>query len=134
MSFELLAPFQLNSSGSVATTSDPAVQAQQHVTSLVSTTPGERPMLPSYGVSLQALVFAPNDPAVVTVIQQDVVSAINTWEPSLTVKSVSPVPGSDPTQGQAAVNVDYVVAGQQGAPGSSVQTATVLVGGQIVGN
>lgn len=132
MSTEILSPFQLTSSGSVAITTSPTVQANQHVQALVSTQPGERIMLPTYGVSLNALVFAPNDPAVINIVTQDVTAAIGTWEPSLTVNSVSPVPGNDPTTGQAQVNVDYSVGAQAGAPGSGIFTATVLVGGDVI--
>jgi uncharacterized protein len=102
------------------------------VSSLVSTVPGERVMLPTYGINLAGLVFAPNDPAVITTIQQDVTQAVNTWEPSLTVQSVQPVPGQDPTQGQAMVNVNYSIANASGQPGAAVQTATVLVGGDVI--
>jgi uncharacterized protein len=132
MSVEILQPFQLTSSGSVATTTNPSVQAQQHVSSLVSTNPGERVMLPTYGISLAALVFAPDDPTVITTISQDVTTAVNTWEPSLTVLGVTPVPGQDPTQGQAMVNVDYSIASAPGLPGAAIQTATVLVGGDVI--
>jgi phage baseplate assembly protein W len=132
MSVEIAFPFQLTASGSIAVTSDPGTQAQQHVTSLVSTQPGERVMQPGYGVSLNALVFAPNDPAVVTVIQQDVTAALAQWEPSLAVLSVSPAAGQDPTQGQAMVNVDYQIAAQPGQPGAGIHTATVLVGGAVI--
>lgn len=59
------------------------MQAGQHVTSLVSTNPGERVMLPGYGVALSALVFAPNNLAVVATVQQDVVKALAQWEPGL---------------------------------------------------
>jgi phage baseplate assembly protein W len=132
MSVEIAFPFALTASGSIAVTSDPGVQAQQHVTSLVSTQPGERVMQPAYGVSLNALVFAANDPAVVNVIQQDVTSALAQWEPSLSVLSVTPAAGQDPTQGQAMVNVDYQIAAQPGQPGAGIHTATVLVGGDVV--
>jgi uncharacterized protein len=132
VSTEILQPFQLTSSGSVATTTDPGVQAQQHVSTLVATKPGERVMLPTYGINLAGLVFAPNDPAVIQTISQDVTNAVNTWEPSLTVQSVTPTPGQDPTQGQAMVNVDYSIASSAGQPGTSIQTATVLVGGDVI--
>jgi phage baseplate assembly protein W len=132
MSTEITQPFQLTPSGQVLATSNPNVQAEQHVTTLVSTQPGERVMQPTYGVSLNALVFAPNAPAVVTTIQQDVTNAVNTWEPSLTVNSVTPVPGTDPTLGQAAVTVDYTPGALPGAPGAGVFTATVLIGGAVI--
>lgn len=132
MSTEILTPFQLTPSGAIAVTTDPGVQAQQHVTSLVSTTPGERVMLPGYGVPLAALVFSPNDPVVVATIEQDVTAALAEWEPSIIVNSVSPAAGADPTQGVAMVNVDFQVGATPGAPGASVQTATILVGGTVI--
>lgn len=132
MATEILFPFQLDASGSVATTSDPYVQAQQHVTSLVSTTPGERVMQPGYGVTLAALVFQPDNAALIQTIQRDVTSALATYEPTVQVNSVSPVPGNDPTMGQAMVNVDFTVGALPGQPGAGAQTATVLVGGQVI--
>lgn len=131
MSQEIATPFQLTPSGTVAVTTSPAVQAQQHVQALVSTQPGERVMQPGYGVSLNALVFGSDDPAIVTVIQQDVTAALNTWEPSLIIQGVSPVPGNDPSQGEAAVNVNYSLGTQIGAD-SAVHTATVIPGGQVI--
>jgi phage baseplate assembly protein W len=125
-------PFSLTPSGSVAVTTDPGVQARQHVTSLVSTQPGERVMNPAYGVSLAALVFAGNVPAVVATIQRDVTQALARWEPSIQVNSVTPVAGTDPTQGVAMVNVDFQAGAQAGAPGAGIQTATIEVGGRVV--
>lgn len=132
MSTEILYPFQLDASGAVATTANPYVQAQQHVTSLVSTTPGERVMNPGYGVSLAALVFQPDSPALVQTIQRDVMDALSVYEPSIQVNSVSPVPGNDPSLGQAMVNVDFQIGALPGQPGAGAQTATVLVGGTVV--
>lgn len=132
MSTEIVAPFQLTPSGGVAVTTDPRVQAQQHVTALVSTSPGERVMLPGYGVALAALVFAPNSPVVAATIQQDVVQALAQWEPGIVVNSVSPAAGQDPAEGVAMVNVDFQAGAQAGAPGAAVQTATILVGGTVI--
>ena len=132
MSTELQAPFQLTPSGGVATTTDPRVQAEQHVTSLVSTNPGERIMLPGYGVPLSALVFAPNDPIVIATIQSDVTNALAAWEPSIIVNSVSPAQGADPNEGIAMVNVDFQAGAIPGAPGAGLLTATILVGGEVI--
>lgn len=132
MSQELLQPFQLTASGSVAVTADPQAQARQHVTALVSTSPGERVMLPGYGVPLESLVFASDDPVVVTMIQRDVAAALAQWEPGIQVTSITPAPGTDPTQGVAMVNVGFQAGAQPGAPGAGTQTATVLVGGTII--
>jgi len=132
MSTEILQPFQLTSSGGIATTTDPGVEAVQHVTSLVSTNPGERVMVPGYGVALAALVFAPNDDLVTQTIESDVINALAAWEPSIIVNSVSPAPSLDPNQGVAMVNVDFQAGATPGAPGASVQTATILVGGTVI--
>lgn len=132
MSIEILVPFQLTASGGVATTTDPGLQAQQHVTSLVSTNPGERLTLPGYGVPLAALVFASNDPVVIATIEQDVTNALASWEPSIIVRSVSPAAGVDPAEGIAMVNVDFQAGATAGSPGAGVQTATVLVGGTVI--
>lgn len=132
MSSEILFPFQLTPSGAVALTTDPTVQAEQHVTSLVSTNPGERVMLPGYGVALSALVFTPNSTAVVQTVQRDVTQALAAWEPSIIVNGVSPAQGSDPTTGVAMVNVDFQVGATPGAPGAGVLMATALVGGTVI--
>lgn len=132
MSTEIAFPFQLTPSGAVAMTTDPNVQAAQHVTSLVSTNPGERVMLPDYGVALAALVFGSNDPAIVATIQSDVAQALAQWEPSIVVRSVTPAAGQDPTTGVAMVNVDFQVGAVPGAPGAGVETATILVGGTVI--
>lgn len=134
MSQEILFPFQLNASGGIAVTEDPNVQAEQHVTSLVSTAPGERVMLPAYGVALEALVFGSNDPVIVATIQQDVTQALANWEPAIIVTGVSPAANADPSQGVAMVNVDYQAGATPGAPGSAVQTASILVGGTVIQN
>lgn len=132
MSTEILYPFQLTPSGTVAVTTSPQVQAQQHVTSLVSTTPGERVMLPGYGVSLAALVFTPDSTVVATTIQRDVTQALAQWEPSIVVNSVTPSSTGDPLQGVAMVNVDFQTGAMPGIAGSGIQTAVIEVGGTVV--
>lgn len=131
MSTELLAPFGLTPSGQVAVTDDPRVQARQHVTALVSTNPGERVMLPEYGVALSGLVFAPDNVVVAQTVQRDVTQALAAWEPGISVTSVIPAPGQDPTTGAAMVDVDFQQ-GMTASPGAAVQTATILIGGQVI--
>jgi phage baseplate assembly protein W len=132
VSTEILMPFQLTASGGVAVTESPYTQAQQHVTALVSTNPGERVMLPGYGVALEALVFSPNDDVVAATIQSDVTQALAAWEPSITVNSVTPATSTDPTTGVAMVNVDFTAVASPSQPGTQLQTATILVGGTVI--
>jgi uncharacterized protein len=127
---EILYPFQLTQNGSVATTGDvPSLEAQQHVDAIVSTAPGERVMLPTYGVPLLANLFLNNPDAIAAGLANDVTKAMATFEPSINVISVTPT-YADQSEGLAAVLVDYSVgAGQLSS--SSVNTATILVGGQV---
>lgn len=132
MSVEVLTPFSLTPSGGIASTTNPAIQVQQHIQALVSTNPGERVMRPTYGVPLSSYLFGADADMVATSIGNDVSTAIATWEPSVSLMDITPII-SDTSEGIAQVQIEY-------APGAvtnslqSVQTATVLVGGTIVGS
>lgn len=130
MSVEIQTPFALTPSGGVQATTDPNVQAEQHVTALVSTTPGERVMLPTYGVDLQAHVFDNDNTVVATALGQEVQDKMSIFEPNIIVTSTTPLV-SDTTEGFLGVDVDYAL----GIGSSSVaqqKTATVLVGGTVI--
>lgn len=125
-----MTPFGLTPAGGVQTTTDPNVQAEQHVTSLVSTTPGERVMLPTYGIDLTGEVFDNDTTVVATAIGQDVQDKMTIFEPNIVVTSAQALT-SDTGEGFVGVDVQY----QLGVGPSSVaqqQTATVLVGGTII--
>lgn len=132
MSTEIQTPFGLTPSGGIATTVNPSTQTQQHIQALVSTNPGERVMLPKYGIPLSSYVFGADADMVATAIGKDVSTAVSTWEPSVSLLDIIPVI-SDTSEGIAQVQIDY-------APGAttnslqSVSTATVLVGGTVVSN
>lgn len=129
---ELAAPFGLTPSGAIAVLTAPADQVQAHLTALVSTGPGERVMLPGYGVPLASMLFGDDAATVVQQTGNDVRAAITQWEPAVNLMGVS-LDVQDTPEGLAAVTVEY-------SPGalvtstSTVSTATVLVGGTIVGN
>lgn len=129
---ELAAPFGLTPSGAIAVLTTPADQAQAHLTALVSTAPGERVMVPAYGVPLASLLFGDTAADVVMQVGNDVRAAITQWEPAINLTDVR-MDVSDTPEGMAAVTVEY-------SPGAlvtstaTVSTATVLVGGTIVGN
>ena len=133
MSTEILQPFGLAPDGSIAVTTDANQQAGQHVESLVATGPGERVMIPTYGVPLRSTVFAPDDDVAVAILQQKVQSALATWEPSITINSINVVdlPG-DPT-GTAGIQLDWSQNAPLNSSANGVLTATILVGGTVVG-
>lgn len=128
---ELQQPFGLTPSGAVATVSDPGTIAQQHLQALVSTAPGERVMQPRYGVPLASQLFGLNAAQVNAQVAVDVQTAITAWEPSIALSNVQ-IQASDNPRGIVSINVAYT-------PGAGVsaqaraQTATVLIGGGVVG-
>ena len=68
-----MVPLQMGPSGTIATITLEADIIEQHVQALISTTQGERVMLPDYGLNLAGMMFAQNDPVLQNVIQNDVI-------------------------------------------------------------
>jgi len=126
---EILIPFQLDVHGNVATTSDPDVQQMQHVESIVKTYPGERVMIPQYGIPLRDYLFESGPAFVTNEMQQVVMSQMAMWEPSIQITNITPVL-DDVTEGVVSLNVDFV-SGVNATP-STVSTAVVYVGGNVV--
>jgi phage baseplate assembly protein W len=133
MTNEILQPFQLNSAGGIAMTSDPNVQAQQHIVSLISTSPTERVMLPSYGTGVKGAVFSPGSQFVTGMLQQEISRAMEVFEPNITVNSINVVSTGDP-EDPAQVTMDWSINNIQTGNSSGLQTATILVGGTVVQN
>lgn len=130
MAIEILVPFGLDNAGHVVTTTDPDVIVQQHVEALIETNPGERVMIPDYGVATRAFVFGPDNGDIVTTSLVNAVStAIATWEPSVTVNNITALPVAGEF-GAAAVQVEYTPAAV--SMYTVVQQATILVGGTVV--
>jgi len=129
---ELAAPFGLTPSGAVAVFSTPADQVQAHLTALVSTGPGERVMLPEYGVPLASLLFGDTAAEIAMQVGNDVRAAITKWEPAVSLMDVQ-TDVADTPEGLAAIKVEYTP-GALVTSTATVSTATVLVGGTIVGN
>lgn len=126
-----LVPFSLTPTGSVATTNDPSVIAQQRVESLLGTAKGVRVMLPDYGVNLPQYLFEADVDQVSNEITLDVRSQLNKWEPTIQVTNI--IPDIDQQSvGIVNVEIDYQIATTN--PQAQVFTATVLVGGNVVNN
>ncbi len=130
MAVNFSVPFSLTPTGQVSTTDDPNQIGSDRMESLIGTYPGERVMLPGYGVNIPAQLFAAdiveNEQRIAIQVQQ----AVNTWEPTLilnsvTVKSVSQEPGI------SRINVKYSLSTNNQLTPS--KTAVLLVGGTIIG-
>lgn len=127
MNSEILIPFTLDVNGSIAQTTDPDVQQAQHVSSLVTTQPGERVMRPSYGVPTVSYLFSGSNGQVTSIINKDVQNAMAAWEPNITVTNITPQ--WDNQGGIADIEVDYLAAPEDTG---AIQTITIYPGGQVV--
>ena len=79
---------------------------RQCITVILSTKPGERQMLPTFGCRMHDFMFSPNTPAVSTVIAHHVESSLTTWEPRIQVTKVDAWPEAG---GQIRVAVSYTI-------------------------
>jgi phage baseplate assembly protein W len=75
---------------------------------LLSTSPGERVMVPEFGCALWRMVFEKLDVTTITEIQELVREAILHWEPRITVDSVSAEADRD-VAGLVHIDVRYTI-------------------------
>lgn len=122
-------PFSLTPTGQVATTSDPNVIASDRMESLIGTYPGERVMLPDYGVPMPALVFSSDIGAQQDLIALQVQQAQQQWEPTLILNSVKP-DTSQSDVGIVNININFSLSNNPQL--TPAQTATVKIGGKVV--
>jgi phage baseplate assembly protein W len=97
--------FQVTPSGRLDTVSgDLAIK--QSILLLLSTTPGERVMRPTYGCPLERFVFAPNDETTAGLVIHEVRTAIERWEPRVDIVAINA--GPDPyAETRLIVDVTY---------------------------
>jgi phage baseplate assembly protein W len=63
-------------------------EIEEAIRIILSTAPGERPMRPDFGCAIHDFVFAPADAATAGQIAFEVRSALDRWEPRITVHDV----------------------------------------------
>jgi phage baseplate assembly protein W len=63
-------------------------EVEEAIRIILSTAPGERPMRPDFGCGIHDFVFAPADAATAGQIAFEVRSALDRWEPRITVLDV----------------------------------------------
>jgi len=122
-------PFGLTPSGQVRVTSDPNQIANEHVTALIGTFPGERVMLPDYGVNFPSYLFAPDIVAQSDIISLSVTQAVNQWEPTIILDSVTP-DATFSDVGIVSIGVKFSLSNNPSL--TPPQIATVEVGGRVV--
>lgn len=131
MGTEILQPFQLDKNGQIASTIDASVQVDQHLLSLVSTQPGERVMLPNYGVPTFDTLFSMNNPEDQQHLLTQINSAAATWEPHVDVEITFTNDGSD-LNGEMDIALEWTAGNEFNPASTGVITATILVGGTVV--
>lgn len=80
-------PFTLDGLGVLQSTSDPRKIYLDRLLTLLSTSPGQRPMLPEYGTDVLLALYE-NDNVVETAISQAIKSAVSIWMPEIDVENV----------------------------------------------
>lgn len=133
MPVEISIPFRIADDGGVAFEDNPDRQIAQHVRALVGTEPGERVMLPTYGVPLKEYLFSVDDEIAEQQIAHAVTDGLAQYEPGVIVRSVTPVPTVD-GDGIAMVDVQFIRSEAPGTNASlarSINTAEIRVGGEV---
>jgi Bacteriophage baseplate protein W len=79
---------------------------RQSIETILDTEPGERIMLPAFGCGLRRYLMQPNTLSTRTAMQEDIATALATWEPRIRVSNVTVTPDEDPSL--VWIEVSYV--------------------------
>jgi len=80
-------PPKIDAQGGLALT-DERSEIEQSIRIILTTTPGQRVMRPTFGCRLRELVFSPNNSATAALARRFVEEALGMWEPRIVVKGV----------------------------------------------
>ena len=98
-------PLSVDRRGGVALASG-ETDVDQAIEIILSTAPGERPMRPEFGCGVHDFVFDTIDAATVGRLETEVRSALDRWEPRITVEEVDFDLGRV-GEGQLLINIGY---------------------------
>ncbi len=100
-------PPQINHQGGVALTTDRS-ELDQSIWIVLSTSPGQRVMRPTFGCRLYELVFAPNNSHTAAQARRYVEEALGMWEPRIETRRVEAYPDPDEPS-RLLIEIDYEV-------------------------
>ncbi len=100
-------PIRVNAKGGMDWASGPAL-IQQAIWIILSTSLGERVMLPKFGAGASDFVFEPNSPSKRAALATQIQNALTTWEPRITVNSVK-VTSSPDQAGMVLASISYTI-------------------------
>ncbi|GAA2976953.1 GPW/gp25 family protein [Streptomyces lactacystinicus] len=98
-------PARLTPSGTVALASG-ARDVEEAIGIILRTVPGERPLRPQFGCDLYRLLFAPLDAGTVARAEHAVRTALDRWEPRITVEDLGFATDSE-REGVLYIDVHY---------------------------
>ncbi len=87
---EIRVPFAIGPNGGIAFTTDPVIQAIQHLISIIGTNPPERVMRPTYGTAAQSHLFNSDDPTDQIELVTEIREAVRAQAPDIELVSVEP--------------------------------------------
>jgi len=99
-------PPQVGRHGGVALTTE-IDEIQQAIRIILTTTPGERVMRPTFGSRLHELVFAPINAETLALAKRHVEEALLMWEPRIRLVTVAVTP--DYQAGTLLIALDYEI-------------------------
>lgn len=100
-------PPKIDAQGGLALTNSRS-EITQAIEIILSTSPGQRVMRPTFGCRLHELVFAPNNSHTAAQARRYVEEALGMWEPRIQVHSVNVRPDPD-THSRLLIEVEYEV-------------------------
>ena len=100
-------PPKIDAQGGLALT-DPASEIRQAILIILSTSPGQRVMRPTFGCRLHELVFSPNNSVTAAQARRYVEEAIGMWEPRVRLAKVAVRPDPD-DHARLLISVDYEI-------------------------
>jgi hypothetical protein len=85
---------------------------QDSIRIILTTEPGERLMLPTFGAGLRSFLFEPNVPATHRLIEERVQHALRRWEPRINLSSVvARSRRDDPSRATVTISYTLVATG-----------------------
>lgn len=100
-------PPQIDPQGGLALTNE-RNELQQSIRVILSTSPGQRVMRPTFGCRLQELVFAPNNSHTAAQVRRYVEEALGMWEPRINVLKVDAQPDLQDSS-RLLIDIEYEV-------------------------
>lgn len=95
-------PYTLDPAGLLSSTEDPKKIYLDRLLTLLSTSPGQRPMLPNYGTDVLRALYE-NDNQLTVSINQAVRQSVGFWMPEISIQNIEV--GLPDENGEASVNI-----------------------------